>query len=87
MERKIRINDIKPGMWVKVHREVNPKATDIHTNKLTLSIGVITQIPSHQRFRVVQFYNKQGKPAYRECFTWTDILFVMPNYRNEAKYG
>ena len=86
MERKIQINDIKPGMWVKVRRQINPKTTDADTSKLTLNIGVITHIPTHRRFRVVQFYNKQGKQAYKQCFGWSDILSVINNCRNEAKY-
>ena len=87
MER-IKISDIKPGMWVKVRRDINPKSTrSADTDKLTLSIGVITKIPEHRLFCEVLFYNKQGKPLYRECFHWIDIERIMPNYRNEAKYA
>ena len=85
---KIRIEDIKPGMWVKVRRDINPKSTKaVDTGRLTLSIGVITHIPTHQRFCVVQFYSKAGKALYKECFHWTDILLVMPNYRKEERYA
>ena len=85
---KIRIQDIKPGMWVKVYRYVNPKVTrGADTNNLTASIGVITHIPDHNRFCQVLFYSKNGEPMYKECFHWTDIQYVMPNYRNEAKYA
>jgi len=85
---KIRIEDIKPGMWVKVRRDINPKSTRAaDTGGLTLSIGVITHIPEHQRFCVVQFYNNAGKALYKECFHWTDILLVMPNYRQEGRYA
>ena len=85
---KIKISDIKPGMWVKVYRDINPKTKKAeNTDRLTLSIGVITHIPEHQRFCVVQFYNNRGKALYKECFHWTDILLVMPNYRREEKYA
>ena len=36
---------------------------------------------------LVQFYSKAGKALYKECFHWTDILLVMPNYRKEERYA
>lgn len=86
MER-IKISDIKPGMWVKVNRNLHTNAKrSADSERLTLSIGVITKIPDHRLFCEVLFYNKQGKPLYRECFHWIDIERIMPNYRSE-KYA
>ena len=75
---KILVKDITVGRFVKVHRKGAQKVARGQPDlALTLSAGIICQIPDHRRFCVVQFFNNNtGKPIYRESFFWPEITII-----------
>lgn len=72
------VKNIKVGRFVEVFRRGSRQITKGKpTFMVENTVGIISHIPQHRRFCVVQFFNqKTGKPIYKESFFWSAITLI-----------